>query len=359
MSAHSAPCPFFASGMIENPNSFIGRKLALDEITARMTASQPTSINVVGKPRIGKSSLLYHFCQTYEQRVIQRNRRSEEFVAVFISLQGNGWQREDDFYQAIATALLLRPTVSANPQLADRLRLQPFNRLAFRQMLEAWKVAKVLPVLCLDEFDKLLRDRSIFDQAFYQGLRALLDQSLLMLVVSSTKPLDQNSWLSSFFNLGHTLPLANLTEMEAGDLVQLPRSNDPSQQFALSENRQKLALKWGERHPYLLQLAAVCLWEAREYDESDEWARERFEKEAHKAKRYWFDPHGFVSPLRWLFWDLPSAVGRLVGVLGVKVSDMRNWFVGIAIIVTILALGLGIVNWEQIREFLKKILGLN
>lgn len=168
MSAHSSPCPFFASGMIKESNSFIGRKLALDEITARMTASQPTSINVVGKSRIGKSSLLYHFCQTYEQRVIQRNRRPEEFVAVFISLQGNGWKREEDFYQAIATALLQRPIVSANPQLADRLRVQPFDRTAFRQMLDTWKAAKVLPVLCLDEFDKLLRDRSIFNQSFYQ-----------------------------------------------------------------------------------------------------------------------------------------------------------------------------------------------
>ena len=169
-------------------------------------------------------------------------------------------------------------------------------------------------MLCLDEFDKLLRDSSIFDQSFYQGLRALLDQSLLMLVVSSTKPLDQNSWLSSFFNLGHTLPLENLTEMEAGDLVQLPRSTDPSQQFALSEDRQKLALQWGERHPYLLQLAAVCLWEAREYDRSNEWARERFEKNAHKAKRYWLDPRSFVPPLRWLFLDLPST-GNWLGCL--------------------------------------------
>ena len=357
MSVHSSPCPFFASGMIDNPNSFIGRKSALDEITSRMTASQPTSINVVGKPRIGKSSLLYHFCQTYEQRVIQRNRKSEEFVAVFISLRGTGWKKEEDFYQAIATALLQRPIVSANPQLADRLRVQPFDRLAFRQMLEAWKAAKVLPVLCLDEFDELLRDRSIFSQSFYQGLRALLDQSLLMLVVSSTKALDQNSWLSSFFNLGHTLHLENLTEMESGDLVQLPRSTDPSQEFALSENCQKLALKWGERNPYLLQLAAVYLWEAREYDQSDRWAKERFEKEAYKAKRYRLDPRGFVLPLRWLCWDLPSAVGRLVGILGVKVGDMRNWIVGIVIIIVILAMVLGLVNWEQVREILKKALG--
>jgi hypothetical protein len=357
MSAHSSPCPFFASGMIENPNSFIGRKLALDEITARMTASQPTSVNVVGKPRIGKSSLLYHFCQTYEQRAIQRNRRSEEFIAVFISLQGNRWKKEEDFYQAIATALLQRPIVSSNPQLANCLQMQSFERHEFRQMLEAWKATKVLPVICMDEFDKLLRNRSVFDPAFYQGLRALLDANLLMLVVSSTKPLDQNPWLSSFFNLGHTSYLENLTEMEAGDLVQLPRSTDPSQEFALSENRQKLALQWGERNPYLLQLAAVCLWEAREYDQSDEWARERFEKEAHKAKRYWLDPRGFVSPLRWLCWDLPSAVGRLVGVLGVKVSDMRNWIVGIVIIIVILALVLRLVNWQEVREILKKALG--
>ena len=353
----SSSCPFFAGSMIENPKSFVGRSLELDDITARMTAAQPTSINVVGKPRIGKSSLLYHFCQTYEQRVTQRNRHSDEFVAVFISLQGNGWQRKEDFYQAIATALLQRPIVSANPKLADCLRLLPFDRHALSQALEAWKSERVLPVLCLDEFERLLRDQRVFDEGFYQGLRALMDRSLLMLVVSSIKPLEQNSWLSSFFNLGHNLPLKNLTEMESGDLVQLPHSKDSSQRSALSENRQKLALQWGERNPYLLQLAAVCLWEARERDESDAWAKERFEMDARKSQRYRFDPRGFVSPLRWLCWDLPRWLGSLTPKLGSAVSDMKDWIVGITIVVVLLLVVFGIVNWEQVREILKKALG--
>ena len=60
-------CPFYAGSMITDPQFFVGRREELDFITSRLMAAQPTSINVVGERRIGKSSLLYHFFQTYEQ----------------------------------------------------------------------------------------------------------------------------------------------------------------------------------------------------------------------------------------------------------------------------------------------------
>lgn len=62
-------CPFIAGSMITNPRLFVGRKDELHSITTLMTGAQPTSINLIGQRRIGKSSLLYHFFQTWEQRV--------------------------------------------------------------------------------------------------------------------------------------------------------------------------------------------------------------------------------------------------------------------------------------------------
>lgn len=63
-----------AGPMLEDPRLFVGRNNELHAIASRMSGVQPTSINVVGEKRIGKSSLLYHFFQTWEQRVQDPNR---------------------------------------------------------------------------------------------------------------------------------------------------------------------------------------------------------------------------------------------------------------------------------------------
>jgi hypothetical protein len=69
---------------------------------------------------------------------------------------------------------------------------------------------------------------------------------------------------------------------EAQDLVQKPdAANNP----ALGEERQALALNWGGRHPRLLQIAARCLWEARQQDRKDVWARHQFEERSQGVPR--------------------------------------------------------------------------
>ena len=65
------PCPFIAGPMITDPRLFVGRRRALSRL-AHMV-QQPVSANVIGERRIGKSSLLYHFFQTWELRVKRPN----------------------------------------------------------------------------------------------------------------------------------------------------------------------------------------------------------------------------------------------------------------------------------------------
>jgi hypothetical protein len=59
-----------------------------------MSGVQPTSVNVVGDKRIGKSSLLYHFSQTWEQRVLEPSR----YVVIYLSLQDADCHIEEEFY---------------------------------------------------------------------------------------------------------------------------------------------------------------------------------------------------------------------------------------------------------------------
>lgn len=60
--------PFFAGGAIADRRYFVGRSPELREIFSKMFADQPTSINVVGPEKIGKSSLLRQVARVYEER---------------------------------------------------------------------------------------------------------------------------------------------------------------------------------------------------------------------------------------------------------------------------------------------------
>ncbi|BAY48446.1 hypothetical protein SAMD00079811_60700 [Scytonema sp. HK-05] len=116
MTSGSLPSnPFVAAGMIEDSKLFVGRKHELRAIASRMSGVQPTSINLVGEKRIGKSSLLYHFFLTWEQRVSDPNR----YVVIYLSLQNVQCHREENFYQAIARQLLHFPRVANNLALRE------------------------------------------------------------------------------------------------------------------------------------------------------------------------------------------------------------------------------------------------
>lgn len=85
--------------MITDPRYFVGCREALDFLSSKMTAAQPTSINVVGKSKMGKSSLLYHFCQTYEQRVQRYGKQPNDYAVVYLSMQEDRCRDEERFYK--------------------------------------------------------------------------------------------------------------------------------------------------------------------------------------------------------------------------------------------------------------------
>ncbi|NET07543.1 MAG: ATP-binding protein [Symploca sp. SIO2B6] len=355
-------CPFVAAGRIEDPQFFVGRREELDFITSRMTAVQPTSINVVGERRIGKSSLLYHFFQTYEQRVQRYGKNANDYVVIYLSLQQVQCQQVNSFYQAVAKELLKQHSVQKNSNLTNSLKVKPLDGKAFSEAIELWKQEKVLPVLCLDKFEELFDYPQQFDWGFYDNLRSLIDRNCLMVVAASRKKLSiyskQHKLTSDFFNLAHIMPLKGLTEAEALDLVRLPQTNIPSTQAVLTPERQQLALSWGGRHPFLLQLAGRCLWEAQIQNRPDDWAKAQFEQQAPILSPPRFDPHRWWLPLRWLFWSMPLNLGRLAKFIGASLDDFGNWTTGMLILITVILVVLGLWR-EEVRDFLKLLGGDN
>lgn len=356
MSFSLPSCPFIAGSMITDSKFFVGREEQLNFITSRMTAAQPTSINVLGERRIGKSSLLYHFFQTYEQRVQRYGKIPSEYLVIYLSLQDAQCRQEASFYRAIAKALLQRASVQNNPALSVPLNAGSLDRETFSEAMNAWKTEKVLPVFCLDKFEELFENPQEFNNQFYDNLRSLMDRNALMLVIASYKRLDvysrQHRLTSSFFNLGSIMSLNGLTEMEATDLVRLPETKVPGTQAALSENRQKIALQLGGRHPYLLQLAGRCLWDAKQQDETVDWAKKQFQQEEQRLPQRRFNPRRLMLRLRLLFW-LPLNLGKLARGIGGTVDDIGNLITGTVILIAVILVIFGVLNWQELQKLLK------
>lgn len=274
MTSGSPSNPFFAGSMISDPRFFVGRKAELDAITARMTGAPPVSINVVGKGGIGKSSLLYNFFQTYEQRV----QNPQRYVVTYFNLSSPLFHREEGFYLTIARELYNLPKVRSQKVLTKPFHVKNFERHTFSVVLGEWKRHGVLPVLCLDEFEALFHHPKEFNDGFFDNLSFLLNSNMLMLAIASHRPLKyyQNRYKlsSNFFNLGDAIDLGDLTEEEARELVSLPASLGG--EAALTSEEQLLARQWGKNHPLLLQLAASLLWEAHQQNLDVHWAKEKF-----------------------------------------------------------------------------------
>ena len=353
------PCPFVAGPMITDRRIFVGRAEELEQIATRMESAQPISVNVVGERRIGKSSLLYHFFQTWEQRV----HRPGRYLVAYLSLQSAAARTRGDFYCAVAQALLERPRVQQYPDSVTALSRNPLRPPDFEQAMRAFRSRGLLPVLCLDEFEALLRHPDEFDDGFYDSLRTLMNESTLMLVVATQEPLQEyrNRYrlTSRFFNLGHMIRLGELTDEEALALVRLPASTIPGAPEALTPEEQRTALAWGGRHPCRLQLAAYSLCQARLQGKDVSWARREYEVQVENqfgapapplARRLW-------RVLRYLFWDLPRRLGQLARRTGEAVDDLTNWLLGVLIIAVVILVLVGVLSGRQLLDLLHGLLG--
>lgn len=360
-SSHLPACPFVAGPPIRDPRLFVGRKPALDMLTNLLTNPVPHSVNIWGERRIGKTSLVIHFTQTWDQRLPRD--LVDRYVVSFISLQGAHCETEQDFYATVRASLLGENRVRTCPSLQDPWKHTPLSRRHFRDALRAWRDRGIIPVLCLDEFEELLEHPDAFDKDFFDNMRSLMQEGLLVLVVASYAPIGRyarrGSQTSRFFNDARSWHLKRFSWEEARDLVRLPASTVPGTAPALGVREQQLALKWGDRHPYLLQAACRCLWEAAQEGRDETWAWERFRDDvAGKVAWHRIERVPLPPSVRIFIWDGPRILGhaarRTPGIL----NDVKEWVVGIVIVVLVALAVLGRLPTPLLIEWGKKLLGI-
>jgi hypothetical protein len=165
--------PYTERAMITDATMFFGREEELDSIFSRLATSQ--SYSIVGQRRIGKSSLLYHICQSevYRDRVPD----PDQCAFAYFDLQTVGEPTRERFF-----SLALRKFAQASD---GRLRTdyEPTYD-GFRTFVEDSHEAGWGLVLCLDEFE-VICGRGEFDSDFFAFLRGLGNSYNLAYVTAS------------------------------------------------------------------------------------------------------------------------------------------------------------------------------
>jgi hypothetical protein len=361
--------PFYAGSTISEQKYFVGYQRQLDKITARtgIYSHQPGNLNIVGEKRIGKSSLLYHFCQTYEQRIEGHGQDPHDYLAVYIALQQGECQHKSGFYKVVAEHLLeiveTRYNWFGQPRrLMALLRDNSFDTNKFNEVINEFKANNILPILCLDKIEALFKHPEEFNNDFYTNLRYLMTDNKLMLVIASEKDIriysKQQRLTSDFFNHGTIIQLTGFTENEARDLVRLPQTNIPGTQSVLNEKEQNIALEWGGKNPYLLQLAGLLIWEGKQYNESLAKTKKQFDLQAKGISNHHSLGRKCLLFLKFIFWSLPIKLGSIGKFVGSNFGDITNFLMGWSIIIVIGLVMFKVVPLEAIIKAFTKFIGL-
>jgi Cdc6-like AAA superfamily ATPase len=205
------PTPFFFGGHIADPEKFVGRKAELRRIASLLETAhtgQMQSVSIVGERRIGKSSLLFHLKQTYSQWL----SKSECYCFAYIDLQSARHDTLPDLLAGILKGLLDcahpvdRAGKNALGKLRDSLNNGALTLDHFEKALGTLSgELRLYPVICLDEFERLIEKPTEFTNDMYNSWRSLISNSQAAFIIASHKLLPDlalaKQLTSSFFNV--------------------------------------------------------------------------------------------------------------------------------------------------------------
>lgn len=263
--------PFTVRGMIQNPADFIGRQDELRHIFSRIETLQ--SCSIVGERRIGKSSLLYHIVQTGNGNPILGQLR----FFVYLDLSNAFAQTQADLLQTFLEKMSLNPEGIQPENKPNR------NLMAFSNQLDRLEKEGMTAVLCLDEFEALLKYPNEFNDGFFNHLRSLINQRKLVVIVAAQRPLElyalEEKLTSPFFNL---IDVQRLDVFSAKEVEAFIEYYDGQVHF--TEQELFLINTYAEPHPLKLHIFCDQLMEARHYG----WDKSRLLEEFERSCKNFF-----------------------------------------------------------------------
>ena len=282
--------PYLSRTMIKNRESFFGRHQEVRRIFARLNASPPGSMSIVGERKIGKSSLLNHV-YTRQIRVANLDE-PERMVMVFLDFQEEKDMSIEKFVMTLLgiAAIELRGRV---PVEDCALSLDGIKDFVQRLNSSGYRLA-----ILLDEFDAITTNKS-FGVEFFSFLRFLANHYDVAYLTSSARDLQvlchtKEISDSPFFNIFSTLRLSVFQPQEAAELISVPSeaAGRPLQPH------QEAILDMAGLFPFFLQMACshTIEWLEEHPKAAPDFTaiRRHFYDEARLHYRYiWdtFDPH--------------------------------------------------------------------
>ena len=273
--------PYLNRSMIRSVDQFFGRQREVERIMARIGASTPQSVSIVGERRAGKSSLLWHLSQAeiYSRYLDTPDR----YLFLFLDFQGQQRLDEEGFCRAFGQQL--RDVADARlevPELRDFAGLEDIVHTLDQAGLR---------LICLfDEFESVTRNPA-FGAEFFGFLRSLANAHPVAFVTSSRLDLQRLCHTrqiaeSPFFNIFAQVSIGPFSTAEARELIAAPSA---AAGISLEPYNEEI-LSLGGHLPFFLQLACSaafeCLTEGDPQPLDQEVVEQRFAQEAVSHFRY-------------------------------------------------------------------------
>jgi hypothetical protein len=370
---------------VHSSQPLFGREPELDFITRELGFNR--CINIVGEPRIGKTSLLNHLVGNWETHKPTRSERLPLLLAT-IDLRANVTD-DKRFYGAVLTALLsdlpqvdqelqeLRDKIKPQPDASNDERQPDASYVDFRDALIGLKKRiQVQPVLIIDDFERLLGSElseSFPYPQFFNNMGRLIEKSpeiekLLVMVVTSRKPLGEyfkaqersNALPPSFPAYFQPRTLKPLNPDKADALLR-QRSHHP-----LTDAEVAQARKWAGGHPCHLQVAGSAWYEAKaeKHVPAKEWAQKRYdemkaqncpESGEQRGGWRWCSPLAAVGSFSY---RLALAADKILVFTEEKFDETIRAIRGAVVLFLLVMVTIGVVQFRQIGEFLRALFGL-
>ena len=308
--------PYLNRVMIKHREDFHGRAQEIKRVYARLNATPPGSISIVGDRKIGKSSLLnYVYNRANRQQLLEQ---PDKTVMIFLDLQQEKGMTMESFVRSLIGI--------AGFELRGRLDLSDCAHSldGIKDMVQRLDAAQFRLAILLDEFEAVTTNPN-FNLEFFSFLRFLANHYNVSYITSSARDLQvlchtREISDSPFFNIFSTMRLSVFQRREAEELIRAPseRVGQPLGPHA------ETILEMAGLFPFFIQMACS---HAIEYldDHPDATAPDfhevhrRFYEEAKLHYRYiWegFDPHEKSTALRVAHGQsMPDALKHVLGEL--------------------------------------------
>ncbi len=287
--------PYLNRSMIRSVDEFHGRTQPLQRLMARLGASTPQSVSIVGERRVGKSSLLWHIAQ----REVHARYLENPECYLFLLLDFQRQQQLDQRGFCHIFAQHLREVLDDEvPELEDfrsiEAQIQRLERAGHR-------------LVCLfDEFETVTRNPG-FGVEFFGFLRSIANAYPISFVTSSRRNLQSLCHTrqiaeSPFFNIFSQLSLGPFLPAESKELICAPSA---AAGLALADHLAVITNLSGHL-PFFVQMACSaafeCLVESVGDSLDERLLTQRFTEEASSHFHYLWesfseDEKALVRPL--------------------------------------------------------------